>query len=318
MTDTVVDLTAVTEGRDVPVSPVLLTVFFISLFSMGWTALHGYQNRDMAVFATGVVFLGLAYAADRFSQGQILRSNATVYQELLSWRLGLVLPLALGSFGFKLSFLSLPTSSEGYLSVLSTTDDYFQVLTNGWWAPFLENFLGIAISINVYHALRKVGLPPWAAALLAPWPAALGFTYLHGEQTSGFRIFAFVVMAMLLNLLFIEDAVEGNQTSTLLVTIMFVGGIHQGINAALMEGGYLGYLATLWSAPGTIGLMFKGIVLFEVGTWILLVVMTVMKLQDDVSIDLPDLPEINLPSRSLWSSYRNLMSTDPVIKTDTI
>lgn len=224
----------------------------------------GYQLRDLDVIMAGVLFLASLVVDDVLTDGKYLRSPGSFGALSFGYWLPVWVMSLIGGVGkLRLSFLSAPTQSGGYLSALSGNPPSVQAFVNRWAAPIYETLLKVAITYMVWHLSFKFlnrYLPAPIAAVVALVPAAGLFAGLHGLRSRAFYVAAFVVAMLMLAPLYLEDYLPGNQTWFIPMSVATVFGIHRALNIQ-QGGGYFAFVSDMLQAQPPM-LWANGIALF--------------------------------------------------------
>ncbi|WP_207587120.1 hypothetical protein [Halomontanus rarus] len=247
------------------------------MFVTGWVALFGFQNNQLELFATGLVFLPLAYIADRMSEGRIFRSPMSFYAGAVALRLPLLVAWGIG-FGSRFQLSTFSSATGSYLSLLANAPEAIKSLINFFIAAVLENFLAFAIALITFDILHhRLGWGRVPAAVVAVLPSAAIFAWLHNSGNPVFVWTAFIVMVVMLGVVFLEDATDIDLFPFAPVGILLTIGIHQTLNVSNNSGGYLGYLGDLFFGEGAFfATQLVGV--FELVVWGILLYGTVVRL----------------------------------------
>jgi hypothetical protein len=176
----------------------------------------GYQLRDINIIMGGSLFLFSLIVNDVLTAGKYMNSPGSFAALsfgcwLPVWGMSLV-----GGVGdLRLSFISAPTQSGGYLSALGSAPTGVQAFINRWAAPIYETMLKVSITYAVWQlSFRALNqrLPGPVAVVVALVPAAGLFAGLHGLRSQAFYVAAFLVAMVMLAPVYLEDYLPGNQT----------------------------------------------------------------------------------------------------------
>lgn len=211
----------------------------------------GYQLRDINIIMGGSLFLFSLIVNDVLTNGKYMNSPGTFAALSFGYWLPVWVMSTLGGVGdLKLSFISAPTQSGGYLSAMSGAPVSVQAFINRWAAPVYETMLKVSITYAVWHLTFKFldrYLPTPVAIVVALVPAAGLFAGMHGLRTARFYVAAFVVAMLMLAPLYLEDHLPGNQTWFIPMSVAFVFGVHRSLNIQ-QGGGYFTFVSDMLAA----------------------------------------------------------------------
>lgn len=257
--------------ENAPESNWLEILFALTIFNIGWIALYGFQTAHIEILVAGVVLIPLAYFADRLSRGHIFRSKASFGLMALSAMIPIFFVEVIG-FVSNLQFSFYQASSETYFStVLEAAPPDLQDAFNFFYAPVVENFVGLAVTIFSYRVLKGFfqgiqvtsSIGPVLAALIAPLPAAWLLSSIHTTAGPEFKIIALIAFYLMIVPIFLEDVTGFRLFPIIPVTMGTLHGIHWAINGSQL-GGFYALMAGFWANSSDISWTFNLIVLFFV------------------------------------------------------
>lgn len=144
----------------------------VAIIGGTWIAVGGFQDRDIQVILSGVLFLGMVYGSDKLSDGQIFQAPG-------SWpamSFSLTVPLTIVDvilrpvLGIKKNTAVFGTV-DWFASILKGMPLSGQYQYNGVMVPIYETTLVVSITLVSYKAVRRLfiflGLSPYTAGILA-------------------------------------------------------------------------------------------------------------------------------------------------------